>query len=145
MPANPTAVYSRLFPGQGESYPWVIPPPGFETIDRNAAGTVAAGVTRELTRLILPGSNYEGWVVQAGIFAQSYVGFRFQIRVDGVAIRDYADIAVPLGQPDLMQILILPLRPNKATSLWGLNTAGAPIGFRFRLFGWYYPVSGAKK
>jgi hypothetical protein len=141
-----SSVHNRLFPGAGSDFPWAVPPAGFETIDRNAAGTVPFGTRTVLTSIILPGSQYEGWIVEGGIYSQNFASLYFQIQVDGQPLRDYENIRVPLGQPDLMQRLLLPLLPNKVTRLIAINSAGggAPLGYRFRLYGWYYPVGGKK-
>lgn len=143
MPSTETT--NRLF-GAVHQYPWVVPPPGFMPIDRGRAAVVAAAGDTRLERIESPGSNYEGWIVLAGVFASSYTGFYFQFRQSNAPLRDYTYINAPLGQADKMDPIYLQLKPNAPLDLVANYAGGGPIGVRYRLFGWWYPAKngGAK-
>jgi hypothetical protein len=136
-----TALQSRLFPGdKGDVLPWIVPPPGFVSVDRNRSLVVAPGPETLIERINLD-LNMEGWIVLAGIFASSYSSFFFTIKAGLQPIRDYVRITVPLGQTDSMDPMLIKITPNEPVGLYATNAGGAPVGVRYRLFGWYYPIA----
>lgn len=135
------ALHRKLFPPGGglmKQYPWLYPPPGFLHVDRNRAGTVGATTVATLETIQLT-QGYVGWITYCGLFASNYSSFFFQFQRGVQPIRDYERIVTPIGQPDLMQPIFLQISANEPLTLVATNTGGTVVGYRYRLFGWYYP------
>jgi len=121
-------------------YPWENPPEGFITIDRNAAGTLGAGLGEYLLEQISFTGNYSGWIRWAGIFSSNYAASFYTIKQGNQPMRDYTRIGAPLGQADSMDPLYIQIRPNEPVGLYITRTAAGVVGYRYRLLGWYFPV-----
>ncbi len=119
----------------------IVPPPGFDYIDRNAARALASGGGQtQLERINLSGGR-DAWIVACGLQASSFVGFFYTFKMNGQPLRDYVQIEVPLGQADNPKPVFLKIKANYTLTLHGTNTSGGNVALRWRLFGWYYPTA----
>lgn len=133
---------AKLFSvGGWDKFPWIIPPPGFITVDRNNSLSLPAGLQEYQLENIEITTGYEGWLVAMGLQSSNFGVSFFTIKRALQPIRDYTRITVPLGQPETPATVFVKIEPNQPIALYATRTvAGPAVALRWRLFGWYYQV-----
>lgn len=143
LAAEAGAQEATTAPGEGVlgKYPWLFPPPGFITVDRNnqLSPVVPVGV-EQLCETIQITSLYEGWLTMLGVAASDWSALTFTIYQGGAPLRDYMARSQPIGAPETPKPVFIPLLPNYPLEL--RCTSSGATSFRWSLFGWYYPTKG---
>jgi hypothetical protein len=121
-------------------YPHVWPRPGFIPIGRFRSVAIAPGATAQLLETIQIPTGMDGWIKKIGIELSSYSnGVSYSLLQNGIPIRDYALITVPIGSPDTPTTQFIQLNPNQTVTLVGKNPTVAPVAARWYFYGWYFP------
>lgn len=118
----------------------IVPPPGFDYIDRNNSLSLATGGGEtQLEEIILSGGR-NAWIVSTGLQSSNFTNMFFTIKMNGQPLRDYVRITVPLGQADNPKPVFIKIPANYKLTLHATNNSGGNVALRWRLFGWYYPT-----
>jgi hypothetical protein len=127
------------------NYPMLYPPPGAIFVNRVGSYPVPAGQTVDVLvarsqQIVIP-NTYTGWVALAGVALSDYASSNFSLTVNGIQLRDYAQMTAPIGAPETIQPVYIQLAPQQPFSLVVYNGTANPQAVRWRFFGWYYTLS----
>lgn len=124
-----------------EKYPHIFMPPDGTPFDRNGLkNSVGSGGSTTAVKLdsvqLQPG--YVGWLKLIGLSAGDYSFGYMQLRMGGVALRDYANIVTPIGAPETPREVLVRIADNYALELWAVPNGSIAVPIRWTLWGWYY-------
>lgn len=127
-------------------YPHEFMPPMSDEIFQADLHIVGAGTTYTFNAgqtIVIPNQKI-GWLKEIAVQLSAFggaTGVSWSLLINGVPLRNYTNIPVPigaLGTPLRRSIKLPPLQP---VQLQFKNTGGAPVTAQWSLYGWYY--SGA--
>jgi hypothetical protein len=133
-------------------FPHVFPPPGATFFSRvGFQGGILPGQKFSLSipQQILMPAQQEGWLSQIAVGLASYGnGQNWSLTQNGVPVRDYTAVPVPIGAPETPVIRHIRLFPQQPVSLTFVNpaAAGQPnLSVSWSLYGWYYDPRGRRR
>jgi hypothetical protein len=124
----------------------IIPPDGFQQIDRNGFYATTAGDVANTSALLetiqLPPSM-EGWIRTIGLECTDFSQLQLQLNQANWPMRDYNNIQVPLGSTSVPKATFIKIPPNQPITLQAVNILSESVGIRWSLWGWFYiPAKG---